>query len=335
MKFPFPFHISTLVPERNIAADAVLTYDLGVQPLSVVRLAIKPLNDTGTLAQWPNAFQLAKALNRVTIYYRGAAIISMRGEDIIALNWYRWGLSPVLVNADNVNNERRTMVLDIPMGRYPFMPESCFPGVGKGELVLEIDFDIADTGYDTLNFQVDTVELPGAKPTSFEKRVQQGLTFAATGDNDIDLPVGNLVRGVLLWGTTGYDGAAPAPSFGKVTTLVDNMEAGFRGVDWELIRGLQQLWGRSWLPPSEDDHFHTTTVDGNAGTAVETLTGGGYNRATTYNNYAFLDFDPTGNDAFALDTAGAMRFQIRANAETADAVRVVPIEVLKPAQIGL
>lgn len=335
MKFPYPFHISTIVPERNIGADAVLTYDLGVQPLSVVRLGLKPLNDTGTLANWCNAFQIAKALNRVTIYYRGAAIISMRGEDILALNWYRWGLSPVLVNADNVNNERRAMFLDIPMGRYPFSPKSGFPAVGKGELVLEVDFDVADTGYDTLNFQVDAIEMPGAKPTEFEKRVQQGQTWAATGDNDIDLPVGNLVRGMLLWGTSGYDGATPAPSWGKVTVLSDNMEVGYRGVDWEALRGIQQLWGRSWLPPSEDDHFHIVTVDGNAQTAVETLGGSGHNRATTYNNYAFLDYDQTGDDTYALDTAGTSRLQIRASAETADAVRCVPIEVLKPASIGL
>lgn len=326
---PAPFHVSNILPERNIAADAVIQYDLGVQPLSVILLTLKPLNDTGTLAQWPNAYRIAQAINRATLYYRGQAVISMRGEDIAVMNYLRWGLVPPLVNSDNVNNERRSMTLPIILGRYPYMPSSCFPAAGKGELILELDIDVADTGYDTLNLQIDTVELPGAKPKEYEKRVQQTQTWAATGNNDLDLPVGNLIRGLFLWGTTGYDGATPAPSWGNVTVLQDNQEVGFRAMDWEVVRTLQMLWGRLPLPASEDDHFHTTTVDGNAGTAVETLGGGGYNRATTYNNYALLDFDPTGDDFFALDTAGARRLQIRANAETADAVRVVPIERIK------
>lgn len=333
--FPHGFHISNILPSRNIGADAVLTYDLGVQPLSVILLTLKPLNDTGTLANNANAYRIAQALNRVTVMYRGAAIHSMRGEDLLAFNWYRWGMAAPIVNADNVNNERKSLTIPLVMGRYPFMKDSCFPAVGKGELVLECDFDVADTGYDTLDFQIDTVELPGAKPTEFEKRVQQGQTWAATGNNDIDLPVGNLIRGLFLWGTTAYDGATPAPSWGNLAVLKDNMEVGFRGLDWEVARVLQQLWGRSWLPPAEDGHFHTTTTDGNAQTAVETLGGGGYNRATEYNNYAYLDFDPTGDDRYALDTKDASRLQIRANAETADAVRCIPVERLTPGSIGL
>jgi hypothetical protein len=324
-----PFHISNIVPERNIAADAVITYDMGVNPLSVILLNLRPLMDTGTLANWPNNYRLAQALNRVTLYYRGQAVVSMRGEDIMAMNYYRWGLVPIRQNADNTNNERSCMTLPLILGRYPFMKSSCFPAAGKGELVLELDIDVADTGYDTLNLSIDTIELPGAKPKEYERKVAQTQTWAATGNNDIDLPVGNPIRGLFLWGTTSFDGATPAPSWGNVTVLMDNQEAGFRAMDWEVTRTLQMLWGRLPLPNGEDNHFHTTTVDGNAQTAVETLGGGGYNRALEYNLYSFLDFDPTGDDQYVLDTKDARRLQIRANAETADAVRCVPIEVIK------
>jgi hypothetical protein len=333
--FPHDFHLSNIVTER-LAVEGSQVFDLGVQPLSVVYLALKPLNDTGTLANYCNAYRIAQAVNRATISYRGSAIHSMRGEDLIAFNWLRWGMTPAVVNGDNVDNERRALMLPIVMGRYPFMKESCFPGVGKGELTIELDLDIADTGYDGLRVAVHTLELPGAKPKEFEKRVQQGQTWAATGQNDIDLPVGNIIRGLFLWGTTGFDGATPAPSWQDVTVLLDNMESGFRGVPWELVKALPTLWGRAGsLPTPEDDHFHIVTTDGNAQTALETLGGSGHNRATTYNNAAFLDFDPTGDDRFALSTVGKSRLQIRTTAGTADAVRCVPVEKMTPSDIGL
>lgn len=327
------FLVSNQVPERNIAADGVYSYDLGVRPTSAILLHLRPLNDTGTLANWNNAMRIATAINRATVLWRGQAIHSMRGEDLVAFNWLRWGMVPHMYasNDDNTNNERRTVTIPIVMGRFPFDQSSCFPAPNKGELTIELDLDIADTGYDTLNLSIDTLELPNARPKEFEKRVQQGLTFSATGNNDMDLPVGNPIRGMLLWGTTGYAGATPAPSWGAVSVLLDNEEKGYRSVDFETLSAMQALLGRIGLNPTEDDHIHNTTTDGNAQTAVETLGGGGHGPAAgaTYRNYAFLDFDPTGDDEHTLQTASARRLQIRANAETADAVRCVPVEVIK------
>lgn len=327
------FHTSNIVPERAIGADGVFTYDLGVNPLSVILVNLRPLNDTGTLANWNNAIRIATAMNRATVYYRGQGVHSMRGEDIVAFNYFRWGMLPIIYgsNDDDTNNELRCVTVPIVMGRYPYQPSSCFPASGKGELVLELDLDIADTGYDTLRLSVDSIELPNAKPKEYERRVQQTQTWAATGNNDLDLPVGNTIRGLFLWGTTGYAGASPAPSWGNVTCLLDNQEVGYRAMDWEVIQGLNALWGRIGLNGTEDDHLHRVTTDGNAQTELTTLGGGGHGPTAngTYRNYAFLDFDPTGDDQFSLSTANARRFQIRANAETADAVRCVPVEVIK------
>lgn len=323
------FHISNICPLADLSGDGIVTRDLGVQPVSAILLNVRCLNNTGTLAQWANGYQIAKAVNRFTLLYRGQGIISMRGEDILAMNYYRYGMMPWLMNPDNVDDEQRSLTIPIFLGRYPWLKSSCFPAVGKGELTVEIDFDDADTGYDTTGFSIDTIELPGAKPTEYERRVQQTMTWPATGNQDIDLPLGNTIRGALLWGTTGYVGATPAPSWGQVSVLVNNQEAGYRSVDWETLQTLHMLRGLPFLSTTEDDHFHTTTTDGNAQTAVSTLGGGGHNRATTYQNYAFIDFDPTGDDAFALDAKDANRVQIRAAVETADAVRCIPVERIK------
>lgn len=310
------------VTERAIAADAIESYDLGVNPLSVVLLTLRPLNDTGTLANYQRYRGICAALNRVSVSYRGELIVSARGEDMAAFNWFRWGLEPWQANPDNVDNERRAVVLPIILGRYPYQGGSCFPATRRGELQLECDYDIADTGYDGLRVSVETIELPDAKPKEYEKRVQQVLTFPATGDQDLDLPVGNLVRGILLFGTTGYGGASPAPSWGRMKVLLDNVEAGFSNTDWEVAHMLPALWGRH---PNLGEHKHTVNA---AGAGIEETTSV-FDAMEDYTNYVYLDYDPTGDDTYALDTAGASSFKIRANAETADAVRAIPVERIK------
>jgi hypothetical protein len=59
------------------------------------------------------------------------------------------------------------------------------------------------------------------------------------------------------------------------------------------------------------------------------VTGRGNNWGTGYILHAFMDLDPLGDDAHSIDTADLSRFQLRCDAETANAVRVIPIERIK------
>ena len=311
-----------LVPNYIPLTDEVRTFDLPINPLSIILLMIRPLNDTGVLSNYARYRSICAAMNRVTVARNGQNVISMKGEDIAAFNWLRWGMQPWEANPDNVDNERRAVCLPIPMGRYPFHPTSCFPATKRGELTLELDVDIADTGYDGLQMTIETIELLDAKPKEFEKRTQLALTWPATGTNDMELPMGNLVRGILLFGTTGFAGAAPAPSWGRVKCLLDNVEAGFSNTDWECLFADGALWGRQ---PNLGDHRHTVNA---AGAGVEETTSV-FDVQEDFTNYAFMDFDPTGDDLYALDTSKANSFKLRAEAETADAVRAVVIESMK------
>lgn len=310
------------VQEQAIAADGVYTYDLAVNPLSVVLLCIRPLNDTGTLANVPTLKMLAQAMNRVSIIHRGESIISMRGEDALAMAIHRHGIEPYQGQLDNVDNERRCGVIPLLMGRHAYHPKSCFPATRRGELVLEVDLDIADTGYDGLRFSVETVELLDAKPSEYEKKVQITQTWSATGDQDFDLPPGNVCRGLLLFGTTPFGGAAPAPSWGRIKVLLDNQETHYGATDFEVAQMLRNLWGR-YNPMADHKHTLDATV---AGVTETTAT---FDNDENWNQYVFMDFDPTQDDTYSLDTGRKTRFHVRANAETADAVRVVPVEVIK------
>lgn len=320
------FNYSRLVPTRTPSADEVVTHEMGGLPLSMVVLNIQPLNDTGTLANFNEYLSLCAAFNRISILHRGEQIFGMRGEDAGALAWFRHGIKAYQGQLDNTNDERRSLSLPLLLGRSPFHPTSCFPEIKRGGMTLELDIDIADTGYDGLRYSVDILELPEAKPKEFEKKVQLNKTFAATGDQDFDLPINNLFRGALLWGTTGFAGASPAPSWGTLRVLLDNQENGFSSIPFEVLQMWYSLWGsRGFVSPNWEAHKHIVTTDGNAQTELATLAGV-YNSGNLWDNYAWLDYDPTGDDLFALDTAGANAFKIRSNVGTADAVRCIPIE---------
>lgn len=313
---------SVSVQEQAISADGIYNFDLAVNPLSVALICLRPLNDTGTLANFQSYRGIAAAMNRASILFRGETIVGMRGEDIAAFNYFRHGMMPFQGQHDDTDNERRCAVVPIVVGRAPYDPHSCFPASRRGELTLELDLDIADTGYDGLRLSVETIEILDAKPTEYEKKVQLTQTWAAVGDQDMDLPPGNPVRGCLLFGTTPFGGASPAPSWGRVRVLLDNQETGYGATDFEVAQMIHTLWGRQ--PPMYDAHIHRMTAN------TDTVTNGGpINVGTGYENYAYLDFDVTRDDMFTIDTRNASRFHLRANAETADAVRAVPIEVIK------
>lgn len=310
---------SVAVQERAISADGVEVFDLPVNPLSVVLVCLRPLNDTGTLTDFARYLALVGAVNRATVVHRGSAIRSMSGRDQAAMNYYRHGIMPKGANEDDVNNERRLAVLPIIFGRFAYDPTSCLPASRRGELSLELDLDIADTGYDGLRLSVETVELLDARPTEFERQVSIARTFAATGEASIELPLGNVVRGLLLFGTTTFAGAAPAPTWGRVGVRVDNEEHSYASTDFEVASMLTALMGRQ--PPALDNHAHQ--FEPVAG--VETL-GTLEQGQDGWANYAYLDFDPTRDDTFSIDASKASSVQITSNVETADAARVIPVE---------
>lgn len=328
--------LHNIAVQKRALATGVYDFDLAVNPLSVVLLSLLPTNSTANLAQFASYRAIAQAINRVSILYRGEAIVSMRGDDLAALNYYRWGIMPIQANHHDTNGEQRAVVLPIILGRFPYDGQSCFPATRRGELVLEVDVNNAGTGYTGLTFSAETIELLDAKPLEYEKKVQVQQTNLATGDQDVDLVcTGNMIRGILLFGTTPYTGAVPVPSFNRVKVLLDNQEAGYCNTNWEVAQTITSLWGRQ--PPAYDGHIHRFT-DAAAGANTPTTSGpasmalgvaGAQAGADSWSQYAFLDYDPTGDDAHSLRTSGKSRLILRANVGTADLVRAIPVEVIK------
>jgi len=312
-------HHSVAVQERAVSADGVEVLDLAVNPLSVILIAIRPLNETSTLGNFQRYMGLAGALNRVSVLHRGQSVFSMSGRDAAALNYLRHGIMPRELNPLPTDNVRRCVILPILLGQFAYDPSSCFPASKRGELTLEMDIDVADTGYDGFRYSVETVELLDARPKEYERKVVISQTFAATGDQTFPLPSGNTIRGLMGFGTTGFAGASPAPTWGRFSLFLDNVQHSISSTDVEVIQMTTALLGRQ--PPSLDDHTHLMEPVAGVVTDPPQRQGMG-----GWENYWWMDLDPTRDDLFSIDTDRASNFQLRATVETADAARVVPIE---------
>jgi len=311
---------SILAPNQLISADGSVTYDLPVNPLSAILLHVSPLNETSTITTYRLLEGLLSAVDKIRVLRRGVALFDANGVDtaMVAMLWHR--MQVWQSNAVELDNVRRSIVLPVLFGRHAYMRNECMPVSKKGELILDVTWDIADSGFDGLRISIETIELLGATPEFVQKVTTLVQTFAATGQNDVDLPIGAVVRAVLLFGTTAFSGASPAPTWGQVSVLRDNKQLGYTSTDWEVLRGTHGMRG-ALFPP---DMRHTHSVNAAAvarDTSLEPEIG-----ASLDDNYALLSFDPLGDDEFVLNTAGAGRVNVRADAETADLVRVLPIE---------
>jgi hypothetical protein len=309
---------SILRSNALIAADGDEVIDLPVNPLSVVLIHISPLN--ATLTDYSLWTAILGALETVRITHKGSAVVDASGPDLAVLAWV-WHRLGLWQSGDlEADNSRRSLVVPVLFGRRPYDVKECFPETKKGELQLSMTWDIADTGYDGLRRSVETIELPEASPAFVQKVTTLATTFAAVGQQDVDLPIGNVLRAILLWGTTAYTGATPTPSWGQIEVMRDNRQIGYSATDWEVLRAVMGLGGVTW--PADFTHIHSVNAAGAAREyTLEPQVGlnkDGY--------YALLNFDPTFDDQFSLETSGAGRVNVRADCEVADAVRVLPIE---------
>jgi hypothetical protein len=311
---------SILVPNAAVAADGDVSYRLPVDPLSVVLIHISPLNETSTIANFSLLEALLGCVDNLQITFRGGTVVAANGEDLamLAMVWHRMSLwQSGLMETDNF---RRSLVLPVCLGRRPYMQSECFPAVNSGELILTVTWDIADTGVDGLRISVETITLPGAAPTHVQKVMTTSETFAATGQNDVELPIGNVLRGLLLWGTTSYTGATPAPTWGRVSVLKSNVQTLYTSTDWEVGRGTAGLMGTPF--PPDYRHIHGVNAAGAGQEDTQEPEVG----TSLDDNYLWLPFDVTGDDEYSVDAAGASRMHVRAEAEAAEAVRVLPVE---------
>jgi hypothetical protein len=324
-----------MVPLRNVlvqnvsrAASADVSTDLPVNPLYMIlyTLRFQQAAASDTADKIPGLAEVLALVSRIEVLFRGTTVFSVSLADAAVLAAKLTGVMPYIINQGDAANGQRSLTVPIFLGRPKMRGVECFPATRRGELTLRrlfaSSFSLIDTS--DLDEQIETVELLGAEPRAFSKVVSIAKTWPATGDQDLDLPLGNTMAGVLLYGTTGYAAAASAASWSSVKLLVDNVEHQYAKANWETLQG--ELRYGITRGDEAQGHAHTE----NLAAAYAQDVAGAKPRVTesVLDNYGCLCFDMFGDDTHLLETAGRGRVHLRATAGTADAVRAVPMEVV-------
>lgn len=349
-----PLH-TVLLPDQNLAnAIESFRYDLPVNPLSVVIVTLRALNNAAAPANVAaSAMELMSKIGNVRSRYRGATIFDGAPVDLVQVfgRYSKWW--PIQGQINGVDDDVRSVSFPLLFGRRPYDPMECFPATRRGDLTLEIDTIADPTGLDGFDMQIETVELLDATPERFIKVTTSQQTLAAGDVNDVVLPIGNKLLGLMLRANRVPNGASNDASFNECALELDNVEVMYSRTFW---RGLHAEWARrarlDWMMSG---HQHTIRGSGAAAAAYAQATASGI--AADANNtsittgtaarsgitgimpeterdalqmYGFADFDPMDDLSMGIDTGGAADINWHVNASVADAAasRILPIELV-------
>ena len=312
---------SIIVPHETLTADTVVTKDLPVNPISFLLLTLKFLNDTAytktTIAN------VLAAFDSINIRFKGSNVIALSGEDLFAYAYILWRRFMHQVNEIDLDNAVRSVTIPIPFGRIPYDPVFAFPATSRGQLVFELDAAASFTNFDAPTWSLEAVELPDAVPTNWLRCTTLSHTPAATGDTDIELPIGNPLKMVVLFGTTIPTGVTTTRTINSAQLLIDNAQRYFSKSDFET---LHNALGLRCLPPIfYDDHVHASDLA--AAYTQYQDTAGAERGDNLLANYALMDFDPTDDGTYLLETVGLSDLKVRIDAGDQEQIRLLPVEV--------
>lgn len=321
---------SVIAQDITLVASARTTIDLPVNPLSMILVTLRA-RDTGalTVARATLATYLAQLAN-LRVVFKGSDVINASPADAYVTAALITGKLPKHNTMENTITAVRYCTIPLLFSRIPYWPEECFPATRRGELQLIIDAGASLAGFDQNSLQIETVELLDAAPSRFLKYTTLARTFVATGQNDVDLPLGNPLVGCTLFGTTFPTGGSFNATLGQVSVLVDNVNFTYALTNWETLQNL--MFNR--LPSAIEPWSHAHVENLAAAYAQNAETEVQRQARDLFRQYAYLDWDPLKDNQYLLMTEGRGSVRVRAFADTADAARFIPIELVQLAPTG-
>jgi len=316
--------IQSILEYQHLAVvSTVDNYDLPVNPLSHILITLKMDLDAPNANEVPDFQKVMELMARIEVLYKGSAVYSLNGMDCLASGILVNGFESWAVNHVDYDDAEWAVTFLVPLTRTLYSPIECFPRTTRGELILQITWAAAFTGFDIVNVQIETVELPDASPTQFIKQTTKAVTPTATGQLDIELPIGNDISELVLWHETIPANAVDTTTLEMLEILVDNVNHFYPESNYNCI---QNMAGRMRPPPGYHGyHTHKIILPGvSAGQQLS--------RPKPENhilrNHLHLPFDIFKNGEYALKTAGASDVVLRVDCGDTGDIRMIPIEVV-------
>lgn len=312
---------TVLVQNRAESADRVFSEDLPVNPLSQILITLRGVvTESDTNAPLADIYA---SMPNVGVSFRGQDLVRGTLQDLAVLNAIVSGGVPYGYLPQIADGGVFSVTVPICFGRRPYLVKEALPAVRRGDLVLECQIDTVVSNIDLQSVQIETVELLDETPEAYLKYTTAAHTFSSTGEEDVRLPIGNPLLGVLLFGTTVPLTTATTATWERLRLRVDNVEALYARANWDSLHG--EL-GRKIMGSVAflQDHIHSA----NGGAAGFAATTPAIRLPGVLDSYGYLDFDPLMDGGYMLETAGRADVVIHRDAGTADLGRFLPVELV-------
>jgi len=315
------FTHSVVVQNEDVTAGTSPSYDLPVSPMSHLLLTLK-FTQTAETLQCP-FMDIPALLAKVEVLYKGAGVTSLNGIDLLACgilicDFESWG-----VNATGEPEAERSLTFLVPFGRQLYSPVECYPSTSRGELILQVTYQGTFSTYiDNLKLQVEAVELPDAHPERFLKMTTSFITPTAVADYDVELPIGNQISDIVLFGTTIPLTSADTASISQIQIRKNNSEFMYSKTNYET---LHNMMGRLRAAPG---YWGLHTHDILAALAAGDPTSINDAQNHILKQHLLVPFDVRRDGQHILRTDDANDLNIRISPDDQLAVRVIPCEVV-------
>ena len=315
------FNHSVIVPNEAVTADTQPDWDLPVAPMSHVLVTVKfAQNVANTQLAFAN---IAAMIDKLEVLYKGAGVFSTNGIDMLAVGLFVCDFESWGINAKGDDNELRSFTFLVPFGRQLYSPVECYPATARGELVMQITWASSFTEIDGVTLQAEAVILPDAHPERFLKVTTSSVTPTKTGDFDVELPIGNQISDIVLWGTTIVVGDTTDRTIEEVEIRKNNSEFQYTRAYFETLHNMS---GRLRAAPGYwGEHIHQLD---DAAYAQYMDTGVVKPCDHILAHHLLVPFDVRRDGMHILQTAGANDLNIRIKAGDLNPVRVIPCEVV-------
>lgn len=316
------FTVSEVIANQALTASLYVNQDLGVNGISYLWVHVTGLQAAANTLVTPD--NLLGVLDTVTVLFNGQQIIAGRARELARLGALITNTAPVYTAAANGANAETGLAFVLPFGRRLFDPAEGFPVVQRGQLQLAITANSAFTGLVSPELTVQQVELPGNQFRRYNKYTQRVATPAATGNYDVPLPIGNVLRGVLARATTRWRNLNVPGTIRSAIVLANNSERFYTG---------GQLGHAQWLAHQrmgDQAQLHRHAKLENVAGAYAQFAATDLGQANTDEfmaNYAYLDLDWLKGDEFSLQTQGLADLTLRLDiATSAEEIRTLAYE---------
>jgi len=313
---------------QTLTASADITpVDLPVNPLSHLLLTIEGTGTANTtLGLYSYLSDFATGLADISIRHRGENVLQGTGGDLMMLSAFLTGYHPWGEKPSGDVGDVRSMTFLLPFSRKPYDGDECFPATTRGNLRFHMSAGALPAGFSARRWALESVELIEAAPKRYLKATTITHTATATGRRRIALPINNDLLGILLFDPTVVTTDAADYNPSRVKLLKDNVEQYYPESNWE---SLHDSYGRRGVFPMQlGGHIHFLTTIAAAGETEEQE----LNKSEPPRQYVYLDFDPTRDGEYALETKGAATLDLDLSMDTAAGTsRFLPVELMNVA----